>query len=77
MTDVLPKDFVRALGEPAVSTRLLRFTQRLAYFDVVESTNDVAMGLLESGRQTALLFLPRRRLRAVVGEEEAGFRLRE
>ena len=36
MTDVLPKDFVRALGEPAVSTRLLRFTQRLAYFDVVE-----------------------------------------
>ena len=49
MTDVLPKDFVRALGEPAVSTRLLRFTQRLAYFDVVESTNDVAMGLLESG----------------------------
>ena len=49
MTDVLPKDFVRALGEPVVATRLSRFTQRLAYFDVVESTNDVAMRLLESG----------------------------
>ena len=49
MTDVLPKDFVRALGEAAVATRLSRFTQRLAYFDVVASTNDVAMGLLESG----------------------------
>lgn len=49
MTDVLPKDFARALGEPSVATRLSRFTQRLTYCDVVESTNDVAMDLLDSG----------------------------
>ena len=49
MTDALPLDLDRALSAPDLSAGLRLFTERLTYFDVVSSTNDIAMELLASG----------------------------
>ena len=49
MTDALPPDLDRALSAPDLPPGLRVFTERVTYFDVVASTNDIAMALLASG----------------------------
>ena len=49
MTDALPPDLDRALSAPGFPPGLRVFTERVTYFDVVASTNDIAMALLASG----------------------------
>ena len=53
----LPLDVVRALRGVTDLDRLGVFRDQIIYFDVVSSTNDVAMDMLKDGRQDGTVVL--------------------